>query len=133
MSGVLFHGKDASEGDRKGKGKEREREREREEANTFVHYGTQLPKALEVLGQAFDSTSLNEKCRVVVIGVAGWSPGACVGCGDTFVLTRSNYAGAVTRTLAGGVSAFHAMPNFPDIDWVLSCDPDSCRPQVANL
>ena len=77
MSGVLFHGKDGSDGERKAKAKGKGKEREREEPSPFLHYGRELPKALEVLGQSFDSATMNEKCRVVVIGVAGWSPGAC--------------------------------------------------------
>ena len=59
---------------RKGKGKQREREN----VLPFADYGSQLPKAFNVLGQAFDTASLNDKCRVVVIGVAGWSPGTSV-------------------------------------------------------
>lgn len=74
VSGVLFSGKDGKEGDRKkpdGKGKGKERE----EDSLFVHHGSELPKALEVLGSPLDPAALHESCRVVVIGVAGWSPG----------------------------------------------------------
>lgn len=77
MSGVLFP--DAT----KGKGKEREhsrgrsweREWERNREKELALFGNELPKSLEVVGQAFDPEKLNEKCRVVVIGVSGWSPG----------------------------------------------------------
>ncbi|KAI0085511.1 hypothetical protein BDY19DRAFT_896356 [Irpex rosettiformis] len=81
VSGVLWSGKEDqhAKGSLKGKGKEREKD------NPFVRFGMELPKALDVVGQPFDPNALNEKCRVVVIGVAGWMPGA------------------ITRTLAGGL------------------------------
>lgn len=63
----------------KGKGKERARSWDRERENReqeLLTFGSELPKALDVLGQAFDREKHDEKCRVVVIGVAGWSPGA---------------------------------------------------------
>jgi len=44
-----------------------------------------LPKAFDVLGKTLDPTVLTGDCRIVVIGIAGWSPGA------------------VTRTIAGGL------------------------------
>ncbi|PCH42800.1 hypothetical protein WOLCODRAFT_138070 [Wolfiporia cocos MD-104 SS10] len=78
VSGVLFN-KDEPEG----KGKEKERERERQAQ--FIHFGKELPKAFGVLEQELDAYMLNGGCRVVVVGVAGWSPGP------------------VTRTLAGGL------------------------------
>ena len=65
-------------GKAKAKGKERarswDRERDRREQELLT-FGSELPKALEVLGQTFDVDSYNEHCRVAVIGVAGWSPG----------------------------------------------------------
>ncbi|KAH9914284.1 uncharacterized protein B0H18DRAFT_887247 [Fomitopsis serialis] len=79
VSDVLFSRDDEVEG--KGKGKAREREREAK----FIHLGKELPKALDVIGETLNPYMLNGGCRVVVIGVAGWSPGA------------------VTRTLAGGL------------------------------
>ncbi|OBZ74632.1 hypothetical protein A0H81_05079 [Grifola frondosa] len=51
----------------------------------FVHFGKELPKALDVIGEQLNPYILSGGCRVAVIGVAGWSPGA------------------VTRTLAGGL------------------------------
>ena len=78
FSGVLWHGKD----DHPGKGSLKEKEKERERDNPFVQFGMELPKALDVVGQPFDPNTLNEKCRVVVIGVAGWMPGAS--CYTTF-------------------------------------------------
>ena len=48
--------------------------------------GKELPRALGVTGDQMDPSLLQGACRVVVIGIAGWSPGA------------------VTRTIAGGVS-----------------------------
>ncbi|KZT66216.1 hypothetical protein DAEQUDRAFT_675505 [Daedalea quercina L-15889] len=79
VSDVLFSKDDEVEG--KGKGKAREKEREA----MFVNLGKELPKALDVMGEVLNPYMLNGGCRVVVIGVAGWSPGA------------------VTRTLAGGL------------------------------
>lgn len=73
VGGMLFAGKEHQE-EVKRKGKERERERERDDQ--FLLYGQELPKALDVVGQAFDTSDLNDKCRVVILGVAGWSPGA---------------------------------------------------------
>ncbi|KAJ3553699.1 hypothetical protein NM688_g3475 [Phlebia brevispora] len=85
MSEMLFP--DADKGKSKGKERERARswDRDTEREKGYLAFGTELPKALEVLEQTFDTDTLNEKCRVVVIGVAGWSPGA------------------VTRTIAGGL------------------------------
>jgi hypothetical protein len=71
MSGVLWSGQDEKGGSVKGKEREKERE------HPFLQFGMELPKALDVVGQAFDPSSLHEKCRVVVIGVAGWMPGEC--------------------------------------------------------
>ncbi|CAL1697489.1 unnamed protein product [Somion occarium] len=78
VSHALF----ASEGPSHGSAKGKEREHMQPEILTF---GQELPKALGVLSQTMDSGVLNGDCRVVVIGVAGWSPGA------------------VTRTIAGGL------------------------------
>jgi hypothetical protein len=50
-------------------------------------FGKSLPRALNVVGGQTDPKVLHGVCRVVVIGIAGWSPGA------------------VTRTIAGGVSS----------------------------
>jgi hypothetical protein len=52
----------------------------------LADFGKELPRALNVLGNQIDPELLQGTCRVVVIGLAGWSPGA------------------VTRTIAGGVS-----------------------------
>ena len=49
-------------------------------------FGKTLPRALNVVGDQIDPKLLQGACRIVVIGVAGWSPGA------------------VTRKIAGGVS-----------------------------
>ena len=48
-------------------------------------FGKSLPRALNVVGDQVDPKVSQGACRVVVIGIAGWSPGA------------------VTRTIAGGV------------------------------
>jgi len=56
-------------------------------------FGKSLPRALNVIGDKVDPKVLHGACRVVVIGIAGWSPGA------------------VTRTIAGGVSI---LPRFVD-------------------
>ncbi|KAF7799191.1 hypothetical protein EIP86_010422 [Pleurotus ostreatoroseus] len=84
MSHMLFPdaGKAKAKGKERARSWDRERDRREQELLTF---GSELPKALEVLGQTFDVDSYNEHCRVAVIGVAGWSPGA------------------VTRTIAGGL------------------------------
>ena len=52
----------------------------------LADFGKALPRALNVVGGQIDPKTLQGACRIVVIGVAGWSPGA------------------VTRTIAGGVS-----------------------------
>ncbi|RDX43370.1 hypothetical protein OH76DRAFT_1361312 [Lentinus brumalis] len=114
IAGALF-----SEGGRgkgkKGKGKEREpfgtwaappgAQQGPETAAEFLTFGQELPKALDVVGEQLNPYILNGGCRVVVIGVAGWSPGA------------------VTRTLAGGLPSssskfvnmtVHALEQFAD-------------------
>ena len=62
-------------------------------------FGKSLPRALNVVGSQMDPEVLHGACRIVVIGVAGWSPGA------------------VTRTIAGGVSSFSSLltlsPSIP--------------------
>ncbi|KAI0691817.1 hypothetical protein BC835DRAFT_1430723 [Cytidiella melzeri] len=78
---ILWSGK--NEQDRKDSFKSKGKERQK--ANPVQQFGMDLPKALDVAGHAFNPKSLNDKCRVVVIGVAGWMPGA------------------ITRTLAGGL------------------------------
>jgi len=50
-------------------------------------FGKPLPRALNVVGGQMDPNVLHGVCKIVVIGIAGWSPGA------------------VTRTIAGGVSS----------------------------
>ena len=50
-------------------------------------FGKPLPRALNVVGDKMDPKVSNGTCRIVVIGIAGWSPGA------------------VTRKIAGGVSS----------------------------
>ena len=50
-------------------------------------FGKPLPRALNVVGGQTDPKVLHGASRIVVIGIAGWSPGA------------------VTRTIAGGVSS----------------------------
>ncbi|THH30142.1 hypothetical protein EUX98_g4051 [Antrodiella citrinella] len=77
VSGVLFAKDDQKSAGAKGK--------ERQSDHDFVQFGKELPKAFDVLGQSLDPTLLSGDCRIVVIGVAGWSPGA------------------VTRTIAGGL------------------------------
>ena len=56
-------------------GKGKERERVGEVTDELLMFGKELPKALDVLGESMDATVLNGECKVVVIGVAGWSPG----------------------------------------------------------
>lgn len=51
------------------------------------NFGKSLPRALDVVGNQINPKALHGVCKVVVIGIAGWSPGA------------------VTRTIAGGVSS----------------------------
>lgn len=46
-----------------------------QEQGEFVAFGQELPKALDVVGEMLNPYILNGGCRVVVIGVAGWSPG----------------------------------------------------------
>ncbi|TCD63843.1 hypothetical protein EIP91_004885 [Steccherinum ochraceum] len=78
VSGVLFSAKDdQKQGSVKGK--------ERQSEYEYMQFGKDLPKAFDVLGQTLDPSVMSGNCRIVVIGVAGWSPGA------------------VTRTLAGGL------------------------------
>ncbi|GJE96161.1 hypothetical protein PsYK624_123540 [Phanerochaete sordida] len=81
LSDVLLGGGDAHGSVRSRKGKARARE----DPGAYALHGAELPKALDVLGTPFDPAALDGSCRVVVIGVAGWSPGA------------------LTRTLAGGL------------------------------
>lgn len=69
VSDVLFSKDEEVEG--KGKGKAREKDHEAK----FIHLGKELPKALSVIGETLNPYMLNGGCRVVVIGVAGWSPG----------------------------------------------------------
>ena len=82
VAGALFSG----EGGRAraksvsgGKGKQREqrlRTPEQPDVNPeILAYGQDLPKALDVVGEQLNPYILNGGCRVVVIGVAGWSPG----------------------------------------------------------
>ncbi|KAL6307306.1 hypothetical protein BKA93DRAFT_837746 [Sparassis latifolia] len=75
VSGALFSKEESAQG--KGKGKDK--------GNPFLHFGKELPKALDVVGEQLNSYIMSGGCRVVVIGVAGWMPGA------------------VTRTIAGGL------------------------------
>ena len=63
---------------RVGSGKGKERESSFGDREDLLLFGKELPKALDVLGQGMDETLLNGECRVVVIGVAGWSPGWCL-------------------------------------------------------
>ncbi|KAI0655807.1 hypothetical protein C8Q70DRAFT_1081590 [Cubamyces menziesii] len=80
VAGALFSKDERPQG--KGKGKEREAPAVPPE---FLTFGQELPKALDIVEEPLNPYILNGGCRVVVIGVAGWSPGA------------------VTRTLAGGL------------------------------
>lgn len=68
VSGVLFAKDDQSPGSVKGK--------ERQSEHEFLQFGKELPKAFDILGQTLDPNVLSGNCRIVVIGVAGWSPGA---------------------------------------------------------
>ncbi|KAI1787100.1 hypothetical protein LXA43DRAFT_975425 [Ganoderma leucocontextum] len=97
VAGALFSGesglvKGKGKGKGKAKGKDGDGYRTRaspaptqQEQGELVAFGQELPKALDVVGETLNPYILNGGCRVVVIGVAGWSPGA------------------VTRTLAGGL------------------------------
>ncbi|KAI0798209.1 hypothetical protein C8Q75DRAFT_708864 [Abortiporus biennis] len=78
VSGVLFT-KDGQTSHGSLKGKEREIEHE------FLNFGKELPKAFEITGDSMDPRLLSGDYKVVILGVAGWSPGA------------------VTRTIAGGL------------------------------
>lgn len=69
VSDVLFNKDEEVEG--KWKGKEREKNHDAK----FIHLGKELPKALSVIGETLNPYMLSGGCRVVVIGVAGWSPG----------------------------------------------------------
>lgn len=60
-------------------------------------FGKSLLRALNVVGDEIDPKMLHGACRVVVIWIVGWSPGA------------------VTRTIAGGVSSLFPAP--PIIDY----------------
>lgn len=105
VAGALFSNEGArgSKGGRgKGKEKDKNKGKEREQFGTWsastgatssgnselLTYGRELPKALDVLGEQLNPYILNGGCRVVVIGVAGWAPGAspcvlaAVGSGD---------------------------------------------------
>ncbi|KAI0820537.1 hypothetical protein BC628DRAFT_1330211 [Trametes gibbosa] len=84
VAGAFFSKDERAQGKTRGKGKGKQREEETAPPE-FVTFGRELPKALDVLGEQLNPYMLNGGCRVVVIGVAGWSPGA------------------VTRTLAGGL------------------------------
>ncbi|KAF9649139.1 hypothetical protein BDM02DRAFT_3155438 [Thelephora ganbajun] len=53
-------------------------------------FGKSLPRALGVLGDQMDPKVLHGMCRIVVIGIAGWSPGA------------------MTRKIAGGLPSSSA-------------------------
>ena len=55
-------------------------------SSDLADFGKALPRALNVVGNQIDPKVVQGACRIVVIGVAGWSPGA------------------VTRKIAGGVS-----------------------------
>ena len=71
------------------KGKERAGTRRASEEvgpSELADFGKSLPRAFNVVGDKIDPKVLQGACRIVVIGVAGWSPGA------------------VTRKIAGGVS-----------------------------
>ncbi|KAI0071796.1 hypothetical protein K474DRAFT_1712157 [Panus rudis PR-1116 ss-1] len=83
-SGNDAHAHDQAKGG-KGSVKGKEREQVQQQQPQLVTWGQELPKAFDILGQPIDANVLNGSCRVVVIGVAGWSPGA------------------VTRTIAGGL------------------------------
>ena len=78
-----------------GKGKERARTQGASGVagpSELANFGTALPRALNVVGNQVNPKVLEGSCRIVVIGIAGWSPGA------------------VTRTIAGGVSFSPLLP-----------------------
>lgn len=68
VSNALFSGDGPAHG--RVKGKEREQPQ-----RDILTYGQELPKALDILGHPKDPHLVDGNCRVVVIGVAGWSPG----------------------------------------------------------
>ena len=70
---------------------------DKEQASGLGNFGKPLPRALDVVGDQMDPKVLHGVCKVVVIGIAGWSPGA------------------VTRTIAGGVSPLLPSSIDPDI------------------
>ena len=61
--------------------------RQASDTSELGDFGKSLPRASNVVGDQMDPKVFHGACRVVVIGIAGWSPGA------------------VTRTIAGGVSS----------------------------
>ncbi|EPQ55541.1 hypothetical protein GLOTRDRAFT_138440 [Gloeophyllum trabeum ATCC 11539] len=66
VGGALF-----AQEDQKGKGKGKARDHEE-----FLHYGKELPRAWDVLGERLEPDVLRGCKKVVVIGVHGWFPGA---------------------------------------------------------
>lgn len=69
VGGALWSKSESAENKAKGKGKAGEGQAE------FMTFGQELPKALDVVGEQLSPYILNGGCRVVVIGVYGWSPG----------------------------------------------------------
>ena len=87
VAGALFSGEGGlGKGKGKGKGKAKGKDVDgygtwaspplaQQDPGEFVAFGQELPKALDVVGETLNPYILNGGCRVVVIGVAGWSPG----------------------------------------------------------
>ena len=90
VAGALFSGEGGlGKGKGKGKGKAKGKDVDgygtwasppltQQDSGEFVSFGQELPKALDVVGETLNPYILNGGCRVVVIGVAGWSPGKLV-------------------------------------------------------
>ncbi|KZT21741.1 hypothetical protein NEOLEDRAFT_1072918 [Neolentinus lepideus HHB14362 ss-1] len=67
VGGALF----AKDEDKGGKGKGKARD-----SDEFLHYGKELPRAWDVVGEKLEPNALKGCKKVVVIGIHGWFPGA---------------------------------------------------------
>ncbi|KDQ49460.1 hypothetical protein JAAARDRAFT_42879 [Jaapia argillacea MUCL 33604] len=68
MSGVLFSKDGDSAAQRKGKS--------RSQSDDYLHFGRELPRSWEFVGESVDPDMLRGCKKVVVIGIHGWFPGA---------------------------------------------------------
>jgi hypothetical protein len=77
VSGFLGS-QEASSPKAKGKGKERVPSLSVGDQGSpvdILQFGKELPRALDVVGEKIGPVLLNGECKIVVIGIAGWSPG----------------------------------------------------------